>query len=486
MSFGQFRSLQLRLAVRLAVLYVAAAAIALGVLVYQAYDTAGSLNDRELSLRAEDLAQAVVADSAGQPRLDLPSKLAAAYAAAPEDDLFAIRDTNGHLIAASPAEFGDRVSKWPPATDEPSFFRLSGAGSEDFGSENYYGLSIALPTAAGPMWISVARTEGSDAIIRSLLREFVFNALWVSPLLMLATLAIGIFAIRNGLKPVREISRRALSIGPHATSVRLPERDLPTEIVPLVASINHALDRLEKGFDVQREFTANAAHELRTPLAIVTSALETMEGDGELKKLRTDVARMNRLVEQLLRVARLDAIALEFDTVDLNKVASSVVATMAPWAIAQQRTIAFVGTEKPVEVKANAHALEDALRNLLENAVVHAPAGTEVTVTVDRAGRIEVSDRGSGVPPEDRGNIFKRFWRGSGEKKEGAGLGLAIVSEIMRAHRGSVSVGDNPGGGALFLLSFPPLQSGDSKIAGRRMSGDISGAADVERSSGEG
>src|SRR5256886_3489453 len=467
MSFGQFRSLQLRLAVRLAVLYVAAAAIAVGVLVYQAYDTAGSLNDRELSLRAEDLARAMVADSAGQPRLDLPSKLAAAYAAAPEDDLSAIRDTNGRFIAASPAEFGDRVSKWPPATDEPSFFRLSGAGSEDFGSENYYGLSIALPTAAGPMWISVARTEGSDAIIRSILREFVFNALWVSPLLMLATLAIGIFAIRNGLKPVREISRRASSIGPHATSVRLPERDLPTEIVPLVASINHALDRLEKGFDVQREFTANAAHELRTPLAIVTSALETMDGDGELKKLRADVARMNRLVEQLLRVARLDAIALEFDTVDLNKVASSVVATMAPWAIAQQRTIAFVGTEKPMELKANAHALEDALRNLLENAAVHAPAGTEVTVTVDRASRVEVADRGSGVPPKDREHIFKRFWRGSGEKKEGAGLGLAIVSEIMRAHRGSVSVGDNPGGGALFILSFPPLQSGDFKVAGR-------------------
>jgi two-component system, OmpR family, sensor histidine kinase TctE len=472
MSFGDFRSLQVRLAVRLAVLYVAAAAIALGVLVYQAYDTAGSLNDRELGLRAEDLARAMVADSAGQPRLELPSKLAAAYAAAPEDDLYAIRDANGRVIAASSDEFGDRVSRWPPATDEPSYFRLSSLDSDEVGSETYYGLSVALQTPAGPMWISVARTEGSDALIRSILREFVVNAIWVSPLLMLATLAIGIFAIRNGLKPVREISRMASSIGPSATSVRLPERNLPTEIMPLVASINHALDRLEKGFAVQREFTANAAHELRTPLAIITSALETMDGNSELEKLRTDVARMNRLVEQLLRVARLDAVALEFGTVDLNKVASSVVAAMAPWAIAQGKTIAFAGTEWPMNVKANAHAMEDALRNLIENAVVHAPAGTEVTVTVDRAGRIEVADRGRGVPRNDRENIFKRFWRGAGEKKEGAGLGLAIVSEIMRAHRGSVSVADNPGGGAVFTLSFPPQQTGESKIAGKCIAGE--------------
>jgi two-component system, OmpR family, sensor histidine kinase TctE len=465
MRFGRFRSLQLRLAVRLAILYVAAAAIAAGTLVYQAYETAGSLNERELDLRAEDLARAVITDSAGQPRLDLPSKLAAAYAAAPEDDLYAIRDANGRLIAASSAEFGARVAKWPPAKDEPSYFRLSGVGPEEVGSENYYGLSVALQTATGPMWISVARTEGSDSLIKSLLREFVFDAMWVSPLLMLATLGIGILAIRSGLKPVREISRMAASIGPYATSVRLPEQNLPTEITPLVASVNQAFDRLEKGFAVQREFTANAAHELRTPLAIITSALETMEGNGELEKLRIDVGRMNRVVEQLLRVARLDAIALDFDAMDLNNVASSVVAMMAPRAIAQQRIIAFTGMDQPVEVKGNAHAIEDALRNLIENAIAHTPPGTEVTVTVDRGRRVEVADRGSGVPAKDRENIFKRFWRGGGETNEGAGLGLAIVSEIMRAHRGSVSVADNPDGGALFTLSFPASQAVDPKMA---------------------
>ena len=472
MSLIGFRSLQLRLAVRLAILYVAAAAIAVGILGYQAYETAGSLNDRELDLRAEDLARAMVTDSAGQPRLDLPSKLAASYAAAPEDDLFAVRDANGRVITASPAEFGERVSKWPPATDEPSYFRLSGIGPEEVG-ENYYGLSVARQTPAGQMWISVARTEGSDALIKSILREFVFDAMWVVPLLMLATLGIGIFAIRDGLRPVREISQKAASIGPDSTSVRLPEQSLPTEILPLVVSINRALDRLEKGFAIQREFTANAAHELRTPLAIVTSALETMDGDGELKKLRTDVARMNRLVEQLLRVARLDAIALEFDTVDLNKVASSVVATLAPWAIAQHRTIAFIGCEQPVKVNGNVHALEDALRNLVENAVLHTSYGTEVTVTVGCTGRIEVADHGNGVPSKDRENVFKRFWRGPGQRNEGAGLGLAIVSETMRAHRGSVSVADNPGGGAVFTLSFPSLHVGEPKMAGKGFAGSI-------------
>src|SRR5262249_13420660 len=386
MSFARFRSLQLRLAVRLAILYVAAAAIAVGILVYQPYETPASVNDRERDLRGEDLARAIVTDSGGRPRLDLPSKLAAAYAAAPEDDLFAIRDANGRVIAASSAEFGERVAKWPPAKGEPSYFRLSGVGAEEVGTESYYGLNVALQTLAGPMWISVARTEGSDALIESLLREFLFDMVWVIPLLMLATLGIGVVVIRNGLKPVREISQKAASIGPDATSVRLPEQSLPTEILPLVVSINRALDRLEKGFAVQRVFTANAAHELRTPLAIVTSALETMDGNGELTKLRTDVARMNRLVEQLLGVARLDAIALEFGTVDLNKIASSVVATMAPWAIAQHRTIAFIGSEQPVKVNGNAYALEDALRNLVENAVLHTPYGG------DRDGRLHWSD----------------------------------------------------------------------------------------------
>ena len=442
-------SLQLRLAVRLAALFVAATAVAVAILIYQAYDTAGSLNDRELSQRAEDLANAVVRDAAGAAQMRLPDKLASAYAAS-NDDIFAVRDRTGRLLAASPPEFGAKVARWPAPTDDPAFFRLN-----DLGIAEYYGLSVELGSAAGPVWVSVAQAASANILVHSLLREFIFDVAWIIPLFMVATLAIGFLAIRRGLKPVEEISRRAAAIGPETMSVRLPDENLPSEVKPLVSAVNRAFDRLERGFAMQREFTANAAHELRTPLAIITGALDSMHGGDDLATLKKDVARMNRLVEQLLRVARLDAVALEFAKVDLNELAKSVVAAMAPWAVAQQRTLAFAAAPSPVWLHANAHAVTDAIRNVIENAVTHSPPGGEVAVTVHPDARVSIADRGGGVPPQDRKRIFERFWRGKGERAEGAGLGLSIVREIMRTHDGSVTVDDQPGGGAVFTLAFP-------------------------------
>ena len=445
----RFQSLQVRLAVRLAVLYAAATAVAAGILIYQAYDTAASLHDRELGLRADDLARAVSRDDTGLPQLKLPARLASGYATS-SDDIFAVRDAGGRILAASPPEFGDQVVKWPLAKDDPSYFHLT-----NLGSTNYYGLSVELKSAAGPISVSVARTAGANDLVSSLLREFVVDVAWVSPLFMLATLAIGILVVRGGLKPVRDISQLAAAIGPHSTSIRLPAANLPAEIKPLVDAVNAALDRLERGFLAQRQFTADAAHQLRTPLAIVTGALDSMQGNGELGKLRTDVARMNRMVEQLLRVARLDAVALELEPVDLNDITSSVVTTLAPWAIPQGRTVGFVRADKTVWVNANGHAAAEAIRNLVENGIAHSPSNGEVTVKVHPDGRVAVIDHGCGVMPRERERIFDRFWRGKDPKAEGAGLGLAIVQEIMKAHDGGVTVEDNIGGGSVFTLSFP-------------------------------
>lgn len=312
-----------------------------------------------------------------------------------------------------------------------------------------------MASAAGPLSVTVADASDVDALLHAMLDEFIFDIAWIIPIFVAATLLVGVFAIRRGLAPLRAAAAQAAAIEPSSISVRLPTDDLPTEVVPLVGAVNRALDRLEQGFTVQRRFTANAAHELRTPLAIITAALDGIEGDGDLVKLRQDVARMNRLVDQLLRVARLDGVAMDVsEDLDLAKIAADVVEYMAPIAIAQERSVALVGTDTAVHVRGNRHAIEDALRNLVENAMAHTPPHAEVTVEVAADGCISVADCGTGVRAEDLAHLFDRFWRGRESCGAGAGLGLAIVKEIMKAHGGDVAVSDNPGGGARFTLRF--------------------------------
>jgi two-component system, OmpR family, sensor histidine kinase TctE len=462
------RSLEFQLAIRLAALYVVATMIGVAALVYQAYETADSLSDLDLRRRAQDLAMLVSVDADTKPRLTLPPKLAAIYESSAEIFLFAVRDSTGRVIAASNAQTRHLVSGWPIASDEPSYFRLEQFGRTE---QNYHGLTIRAESKAGAMSVTVARAADTSELVHSVLREFVLDISWTIPLIVLATLAIGILAIRRGLRPLREVSSQAAAINPASLSLRLREGNLPTELRPLVEAMNQALDRLEKGFVVQRQFAANAAHELRTPLAIVAAGLDQMQGNGELAKLRLDVARMSRLVEQLLRVARLDTIALDVSaTVDLAAIAAEVVAYMAPLAVARGASLAAQGVEQPIYVKGNRYAIEDALRNLVENALTHTLLDTEVLVTIEPDGQVSVADRGAGVPVEDRDHIFDRFWRAKGARGSGAGLGLAIVKEIMKAHRGSVSVNDNPGGGAIFALQFLAAEDAakEQSAGGRR------------------
>ncbi len=450
-------SLQMRLALRLLAAFALAAAMVVAFLVYQNYDTAASLGNRQLALRAEDLARSLSVGASGIPTLVLPPQLASSYAAAPNSELFAIRMSDGSVIAASPANFGAQVAAWPQATDQPDYFHLQQFGPH---GEDYYGLSVALSSVAGPVSVTVAHAAEISQLIHSLLLGFVVHIGWLVPIFVVITLTIGIVAIRSGLRPVREVSRMAAAIGPSAMSIRLPETNLPAELIPLVSAMNSALDRLEQGFVTQREFTGNAAHELRTPLSIVTTALDSIPDDARLSKLKGDVARMNRIVDQLLRVARLDAVALDVTSVvDLDKLAAGVVAAMAPWAIEQGRSIGFDTAGRPVLVRGNADAIEAALRNLLENAIAYSPKGEEVTVRVERNGSVIVTDRGCGIPPEHRERIFDRFWRAKGNAVGGAGLGLAIVQQIMKAHRGIVTVGDNAPVGTVFRLDFPLSQN---------------------------
>jgi two-component system, OmpR family, sensor histidine kinase TctE len=449
----RLRSLQAQLAIRLAGVILVATALGVGAIVYEGMNAADVLGNEQLERRAAEIAQYVAAGSDGTLHLELPAKLDQTYRSPDRTDIFALQAGDGRLIAASEPELAAVIAQSSAEATKPHPLRL-----EEFGStgQDYYGLVVSAASPAGPLIILVARASDADALAHALLQEFVRDVAWVILLFAAVTLAVGVWSIRRGLRPVRLASERAASITPDRSGVRLPVDALPAELGPLAAAVNHALDRLEQAFAMQREFTANAAHELRTPLAILTAGLEALEDTPEVGKLREDAARINRLVAQLLRVARLDAAPVDTSKIiDLRATAAACVEYLAPWAIERGRALGFEAPEgRPVPVHGDAGAVTDALRNLIENAVTYAPVGTEVTIAVDPIGHVSVSDQGPGVAPDDKAHVFERFWRGRGARHTGAGLGLAIVAEIARAHGGTVEVGQATGGGALFTLKL--------------------------------
>jgi signal transduction histidine kinase len=444
------RSLQAQLVLRLTAVFLVAAAAGVGALLYESTQTADALRREELLQRAHELARFVARDTDGAIRVALSAEFDRIYRAPTTTDQFAIRSTAGQSLAASQPEFAASTRDWPPAGAEPRYIRLKHFGRS---GQEYCALTVLAESQAGPVSITVARALDGDARVHTVLTDFVFDIAWAIPLFAAATLAVGVWGIRRDLRPVRAVSERAATIAPEATGVRLSVERLPTELVPLVVAINKALDRLEHGLTLQRQFTANAAHQLRTPLTILTAQLDELAEGTQADKLRGDVARMNRLIDQLLRVARLDSAPMSVGaSVDLSAVAAETVKYLAPWAIEKDRAIGFDAPDSPVLVRGNADAIADALRNLVENAVYHTPPKTEVTVAVSTDGTVEIADHGPGIAEEDRERIFERFWRGPSVKTPGAGLGLAIVAEIVRAHGGSIEVGDAANGGAKFYL----------------------------------
>jgi signal transduction histidine kinase len=446
------RSLQGQLAVRLAVVFFVISLAGIGLLLWQGSEAADSFGLEMLRYRAAELARHITRTPDGRARLELPPELARLYNGQRGENLYAIRTAGGQILASG-TNTSALVTNWH-IDRTPQNFRL-----EEFGKRqtDYYGLNLVEDSAVGPVAVAVAHSSDADTIAVAMLKVFSRRIAWMIPLFAFVTLLIGSWSIRAGLRPVSAISQHAAQIDPTSPGVRLPTAGQPSELIPLVNAVNSALDRLQEGFAIQRQFTANAAHELRTPLAMLTAGLDELSENPSTVKLRADVARMNRLVAQLLRVARLDAIPVALDArVDIGLIAGGVVEYLAPWAISQGRAIALERSPASPFVIGNADEIFDAIRNVVENAVLHTPAGTEVTVRASSDGSVTVEDHGPGIPVEDRINIFSRFWRGKGTAVQGAGLGLSIVAEIVRLHGGTVEVDNAPRGGASFRLTFQP------------------------------
>jgi signal transduction histidine kinase len=258
------------------------------------------------------------------------------------------------------------------------------------------------------------------------------------------------------LSPLRSASAQAARIDMGSLDQRLSTRGVPTEVAPLVRAVNDALSRLDAGAARLRRHTANAAHELRTPLAILRARIEDDEEPTFKSDLLRDACRLQAIVEQMLAAARLSENQLPLDQdVDLGKTVRQVVSRYVRLALEADRAIELEAVRAPVSIRANRTAVECALANVVDNALRAESAGGTVLVRVGADAVVEIIDHGAGVPPDDREKLFEPFWRKS-DASPGAGLGLSITKELMDRLGGRISVEETPGGGATFKLAFRP------------------------------
>jgi signal transduction histidine kinase len=451
MSVADPPSLQNRLLLRLCAVFVAFF-LAAGLVVFLIYHTDSAeipfdvLTDDLRSLR-----EAVAVNAAGHVTVD-QSKLAPAIG-------YMVRTPDGTIRLTGGRHADELLPGETPATDEVTqSCRLMGhehPNSKPHGHQ--CSLSELITINGDTLVLQVTRRiSPNTTALDALLYEWLGEYLPVTVPMLLALMAALVVTLRGALRPLDRLMRYARSITPAQTGLRLPTEDLPRELLTAVEAVNGALDRLDRGFQAQRDFLADAAHELRTPLAILAAHLDTMDDKSRASMLRADVDRMARLVNQLLMVAQLEALTIRpDDKTDLSELSTELAALLAPLAVRSGRGVAVLNADHPVLVRGNRDTLYQALRNLAENALRFTPPGSEIEIEVDRSGAVSVSDRGPGIPEAQREQLFRRFWRADRRQSGGAGLGLAIAHRIAIAHAGHLTVGDNPGGGARFTLRVP-------------------------------
>lgn len=411
-----------------------------------------TLRDRSLLAQAADVAAHVTITDDGVS-LSLPPNLDDAYDRPDRQFIYLIVDEAGRVLASSHGQQA-LLAPLPEAGSDPYFSLpdLAGRGA-------YYGVTAPLGKGeTPPLYVQVA--QGSlheDVLADSLVEEFLEQSWHFLLLLGAGIISVTVWTVRQSLAPVTALSHLARRIGPANLDRRLPEDGLPLEVLPLVQAVNRSLDRIEEGYRRERDFTANAAHELRTPLAVLKANIETMSGLDEVPQLLEELGGLERLVTQLLRLSQVDNLALRPDEkADLRDVARSVAEQLAPVALAAGKSISLSGGG-PVSVHGNADFLGLALRNLTENALAHTPRGEAVEIRLGPGAAVTVIDRGPGLQPGEEARIFERFFRGRADAYAGAGLGLSIARWIAIIHGGSIETGQEGGKGAAFTLRLPEL-----------------------------
>ena len=447
MKIFHFRSITSRIVFLHAIVIATIAALMPIILLWLLNAETTSIHNQFISDQAGRIARRLTLNPDGSFELNLPPELRAEYSSDYGRYSYAILDNTGRLI------FTSRKQRSPIFPFDPKATELS---FQDVQQDKSIisGATLRNDVGGQTIWVQVGEDLAHrDVLTDDVVADFFRRVGWITIPILLLLLTTDILIFRRAIRPLLQASSQAASIGPTRTDVRLPQDNIPTEVLPLVLAVNQALDRLERGFQSQREFTADAAHELRTPLAVLRARIDTLDDKPAITTLRRDVDGMSRIVGQLLELSELDGLGNEpSEAVDLRSVCAEVAEFVAPLAMAMNREVALKAGEQPVVVQGNAELLKRAVRNLVENALTHTKEHSTVEIRLEDSGTVVVCDEGPGIQANDRDMLFERFWRGDRTRSGGAGLGLSIVKRIVEAHRGKVVANNLPAGGAAFSI----------------------------------
>jgi two-component system sensor histidine kinase QseC len=297
------------------------------------------------------------------------------------------------------------------------------------------------------------------AVRQEMVEYIVFNSLWpLSAVLPFIALLIW-FTVSNGLKPLKQVAVKVERRDPNSL-VPLSSEGVPQEVVTMVESLNRLFTRVKKALDNERQFTADAAHELRTPLAALKTTAQAKllsDHNGEhqafLEQIVRGVDRTSHLLEQLLTLARMESQSMtmqHLQQVDLCKQVLEVLSQIGQHALDRHIDLSYEGEQEGVRVVGNGPALQILIRNLIDNAIRYTPCAGQVSIRIQAESPevcLVIEDTGPGIPTEQLAQVFQRFKRGEDVRSEGSGLGLSIVRRIVELHQGRITL-DNRGTGS--------------------------------------
>lgn len=300
-----------------------------------------------------------------------------------------------------------------------------------------------------------------DTLAKDILTGFVVP----QAIIILLAAGLVVLGVRRGLGSL-ETLRESVAHRSSNDMRPLDTSNVPVEVQPLMREINSLLGRLEAVFDTQKRFIADAAHQLRTPLAGLSAQTDLARAQDNppqtqhaLDQIKIVSMRLSHAVSQLLSLARNEPGAeksLNMAPLDLNEFGRATTLEWVEHAIERKIDLGFEASSTLATVTADATRLREMLDNLIDNALRYCPTGSHVTVRVCDGPSLCVEDNGPGIPPDEREQVFERFHRVLGSEAEGNGLGLAIVREIAGLHSASVTVTEGSGGhGTLFRIRFP-------------------------------